>query len=74
MGMPGPTELFILFVLLLAAGIVVLLVMLRNGQGPGGKDTEHAHQEARQLLDERYARGELGRDEYQQMRRDMESD
>lgn len=43
MGMPGPTELLILFVLLLVAGIVILLVMMRNFRGSGGKDAEHTH-------------------------------
>lgn len=73
MGMPGPTELLILFVLLLVAGIVVLLVMMRNFRGSGGKDAEHTRGQARRLLDERYARGEIGREEYQQMRRDIET-
>jgi putative membrane protein len=36
------------------------------GSGAGGRGT------ARELLDERYARGEIDRDEYQQRRRDLE--
>ena len=31
-----------------------------------------AHPTARQILDERYARGEIGRDEHGRMRRDIE--
>lgn len=73
MGMPGPTELLISFVFLLAAGIVVLLVMMGSLRGSGGKGAEHTPGQARQLLDERYARGEIGREEYQQIRRDIET-
>jgi putative membrane protein len=71
MGMPGPVEFFVLFVLLLVIGIVVLLVLRGGGQGSGGNGAGE-DRDARQILDERYARGELGRDEYQQMRQDIE--
>ena len=38
----------------------------KTGTTPGG-------QTARQILDERYARGEIGRDEYEQVRQDIEA-
>ena len=71
MGAPGPTELLI-FVLLLVVGIVVLLFLRGSVRGSGGNGAGE-DSDARQLLDERYARGELGRDEYRQMRQDIES-
>ena len=61
-----------LFGLLVAAGVVVLIVLLvrivgggvqreaRGGQGARNPSS------ARQLLDERYARGELTTEEYQE--------
>jgi putative membrane protein len=73
MGMPGPVELFVLFVLLLVIGIVVLLVLRGGGQGSGGNSAGE-DLDARQILDERYARGELNRDEHEQMRGDIETE
>jgi putative membrane protein len=69
MGTPGPTELLIVFLLALI-GIVILLVLLRSSRSNDTREAEDRN--ARQILDERYARGELEHDEYQQMRRDME--
>lgn len=70
--MPGPTELLILLMLLVVIGAVLLFVLSRS-RGPRDADAEHETTDARQLLDKRYARGELGREEYQQMREDIES-
>lgn len=71
MGVPGPTELLIVF-LLVFIGIVILSVLLRSSRR---NDTRGAgdDRDARQILDERYARGEIGRDEYDQIHRDIES-
>lgn len=74
MGMPGPVELLILFVLLLVVGIVVLVFLISGRKGSNSNGAGSEGQDARQLLDERYARGELGRDEYQQMREDIETE
>lgn len=69
MGMPGPTELLILLFLLAAGAVVLLLVMsMRRGGGTSGSEGR----DPKEILDERYAQGELRRDEYQQMRRDIE--
>ena len=62
----------LIFVLLLVVGIVVLLFLRGGVRGSGGNGAGE-DSDARQLLDERYARGELGRDEYRQMRQDIES-
>ncbi|MGB3634530.1 MAG: SHOCT domain-containing protein [Rubrobacteraceae bacterium] len=71
MGMPGPTELLIVL-FLVVVGIVVLLVLMGGRRG-SGRNSAGDDQDARQILDERYARGELGDDEYRQMRQNMES-
>lgn len=55
-----------LFFLLL---IVVVLVLAFRGLSGGGSS---APPSARELLDQRYARGEIGREEYERMRADLE--
>ena len=72
--------LMVLFGVLLLAGLVVLIVVLvralgggvRPGQGPpppsgsaGGSAPEVGAVRARQILAERYARGEIDTEEYQ---------
>ena len=60
----------LLFWGLLIAGIVMLLRCSR-GAGHGGKrDREKS---ALDILKERYARGEIERDEFEQKKRDLES-
>ena len=61
----------LLFWVLVIGGIVLLVVWLfRQGQPaaatPGGRG-------ALDILKERYARGEITREQYEQMRRDLES-
>jgi uncharacterized membrane protein len=51
--------------ILVAAFVVVLRSLGRKDPGTGQANS------ARQILDERYARGELARDEYEQMRQDI---
>ncbi len=41
------------------------------GRGPG--ETPLGLDSARRILDERYARGEITREQYEQMRRDLEN-
>lgn len=64
-GLGGP-ELLILFILMLVGGIAVAFLAVRRTSKGKGRD-------ARDILDERYARGGLGEEDYQQMRRDIES-
>lgn len=70
--MPGiePTELTIVLLLLFLI-VAAFVVVLRN-LGGGNRSPGQGERDARQILDERYARGEIGREEYQQMRRDIE--
>ena len=54
--------------------LVVLLFLSRSGglQMCGRHGTREAGPTAREILDRRYARGEIGREEYQQMKKDLE--
>ena len=60
--------------------IVLLIFAIRWAVGSGIRDaaeemgTSEGGRAARRILDERYARGEISRDEYERMRRDIESD
>lgn len=59
--------------------LIVMLIFLFRGVGGGGwpmcggHETRGSREEsARELLDRRYARGEISREEYQQMKKDLE--
>lgn len=55
--------------------IVMLIFLFRSGGSPmcGSHKTHGKREEsARELLDRRYARGEISREEYQQMKKDLE--
>lgn len=64
-----------LLMMLAVIGLVVwLVVFLARSTGPSGSTTPAQDAPAaRELLDERYARGEIGREEYLRMREDLES-
>jgi len=51
---------------LVLIGIVVAVVMMRSG------GSDRRSQNVRELLEQRYARGEIGRDEYLQKKADLE--
>ena len=59
----------ILFWALIILGIVALAKGLFSAGSPGGS----AGKRPLDILKQRYARGELTRDEYEQVRRDLES-
>lgn len=54
--------------------LVVLLFLFRSGGLPmcGRHGTRESGHTAREILDRRYARGEISREEYQQMKKDLE--
>jgi putative membrane protein len=64
-----------LLILALLIGLIVSIVLLvRSGQRAGTAMTGNAARgSALEILKERYARGEISREEYQDMRRDLES-
>lgn len=62
----------IIIVLILLAVIGAAFVAALRALGGGSQSVGRGH-DARRILDERYARGELARDEYERMRRDMEA-
>jgi len=57
----------ILFWLVIIGAVVVLVRALAGGQWGGGQIG--GGRSARQVLDERFARGEIDRDEYEEKRR-----
>ncbi|MDA8181278.1 MULTISPECIES: SHOCT domain-containing protein [Acidithiobacillus] len=66
---------FPLFFLVLM--VVFMVFMMRGGMGGGpmcgdSHKTPDSGETPREALDRRYARGEITREEYQQMRKDLE--
>ncbi|WP_291524520.1 SHOCT domain-containing protein [Acidithiobacillus sp.] len=65
---------FPLFFLVLM--VVFMVFMMRGGMGGamggGSHETPDSGETPREALDRRYARGEITREEYQQMRKDLE--
>lgn len=57
----------LLFWGLILLGIVALVKWLRGGTGRGREATKSALQ----VLEERYVRGEIGREEFEQKKRDL---
>lgn len=55
--------------------IALLILLFRRGGSPmcGSHSAQGKEESARELLDRRYARGEITREEYQQMKRDFEA-
>jgi putative membrane protein len=69
-GWMGPGWIFmILFWALVIAGVVAIVRWL-GARNSGGGDTRR--RTALEILQERYARGEIEREEYEQKRRDLE--
>ena len=64
----GP--LFIIGVLVLAVALIVALMRARSG---GSIGTTNSTRTPRQILDERFARGEINREEFEQRRKAVEA-
>jgi putative membrane protein len=62
--------LILIFLLLLAGGLVALVVLLAR-QGPDRQARTTGQDEALRILRERYARGEITRQEFLSMREDL---
>ena len=52
--------------------VVFMVFMMRGGMCGGSHKTSGSAETPRETLDRRYARGEITREEYQQMRKDLE--
>ncbi len=67
----------ILFWILIILGIIYLARTLELGKGSGAgrseSSTDSSRDAALEILRERYARGEIDREEYEQRRRDLAS-
>jgi putative membrane protein len=66
----------IIWMLLFWGGLIVLAVWLITvlfpaGPQPPANDTRRTHVGARDILDQRYARGELTREQYDEMRQTL---
>ena len=71
----GPWEWFPLMWIFPLTFLVVMLVFLFRGtRWPmcGGRGMRDKEGSAREILDRRYARGEITQEEYQRMRKDLE--
>ncbi len=53
--------------------IAVVVFLVRSMWGPGASSGRDQEKTARDLLKERYARGEIGREEFEQKKRDLEN-
>ena len=71
MGMMGFGVLMMLFGLLLLVGIVALIIWAVLRLTGSGRPSSPGGDQARQILGQRYARGEIDQDEYQRIRREL---
>ncbi|KFB73504.1 MAG: hypothetical protein AW09_001240 [Candidatus Accumulibacter phosphatis] len=53
---------------------VMLVFLFRSGALPmfGGRGMREKEERAREIIDRRYARGEIDQEEYQRMKKDLE--
>ena len=71
----GPWEWFpLMWIFPLIFLVVMLLFLFRGPVWPmwGGRGMREREESAREILDRRYARGRISREEYQQMRKELE--
>ena len=61
------------FGILIWAVILLLLIALVRGIGGFGSRDGKRNKSAREILEERYARGEIDQEEFERKRRDLES-
>ena len=72
----GPWEWFPMWIFPLIFLVAILLIILRGGNwricGGHGMQTRDRQESAKEILNRRYASGEINRDEYLQMKKDLE--
>lgn len=61
-----------IFALIFLACLFLFFFRGRGGPMCGGHRRQDREASAREILDRRYARGEISREEYQRMRKDLE--
>jgi putative membrane protein len=66
----GALYMGLFWVLVLVVAVVVVLAVAR-GRGRSGP-REDSHKTARTILEERYARGEIGKEEFEEKKRDLQ--
>lgn len=73
-GAPGWGMGFGLIFMILFWGLIIfgVIAIIKWLAGASGKAGTAAPKSARQVLDERYARGEIDREEFEQKKRDLE--
>lgn len=71
MGMMGFGFLMMFFGLLVVAGVIAITVWAVIYFTDSGRSRGTIDPQARQILDQRYAKGEIGEEEYQRMRRQL---
>ena len=68
----GPGFGLIFMILFWALIILVVIAIVKWLMGASGDKGSQSPKSARQILEERYARGEIDREEFDQKRRDLE--
>jgi len=75
MGSWGPLGgilMFLVFVAVIAAAVLIVRFLWNIGDGQGQGPAGRGRQEALEMLDKRYARGEIDREEYLQRKEDLQ--
>lgn len=62
---------FVFWIVVLVAIVVAIVRWVRGGKS--GWHYRHGDQKALEILKERYARGELSKDDFERMKKDLES-
>ena len=70
--MMGFGLIWIVMIILLVVGLIAYGVGWRPDSFQGNQPSRKPGQDALEILQARYARGEISQEEYQQMRRDLE--
>ncbi len=52
-------------------GIAVIIALVKYARGPGDSGERRREKSALDILKERYARGEIGREEFEEKKRDL---
>lgn len=66
----GGIPMFLVLILLIVA-VVAVVAFVRSQAGDSGRRSDVSRGTPLEILQERYARGDIGRDEYEQKRRDL---